>query len=218
MINQKFKHFLLIWVITFVCINSIYLIIGLNSSLITGAFWINLITTDIIQTAYILVAKRIFDFDKLESFYYRLPQIRTIYICLLLNIIANIIPFVLNNFKPWMSLIIEVFLLLISSNYVIRNDAEAEIIENIDKKIIEKTKINEIANRLKGVSKKTYDEKTKTNIKKLYEKIRYLNNGKNDLNVLNEINNEIDYVEMNLSNSDSVEISTKKIEELISKL
>ena len=175
--KKTFKYFFACWLIVFAVFNIITFAIpkeiaGMNK--FGGSFWTGYIFIVIAFLGQLGCAYKAFKKENLKRVFYNISLISISYTGLIAMLIAGSLCMIIPDMPNWISVIICILILAFSAISVIKATLAADIINDVDKKIKDKTLfIKSLMVDAEHLVTVAGSEEIKTVTKKVYEALKY---------------------------------------------
>ncbi len=175
--KKSFKAYVVIWAIFLAVFNVICFVTpgeAAGMSKFGGAFWIGYIFITLAFIGQLVCAVIAFKEKNLQKFFYKLPLISVSYTGLVLTIIVGAVCMIIPDLPNWVGIIACLLVLAFNAIAVIKANAAAEIVSDIDDKIKAQTAFVKLSTvEAQNILNRAKTEKVKAECKKVYEAIRY---------------------------------------------
>lgn len=210
--KRVFKSYAAIWAVLLVIFN----VIAFVSPGWTGAekysssFWIGYVVITLAFLGQLACAWKAFNTDNIRKFFYNVPLITVSYAGLIATFVCGGICMLLSNLFGWVALLVCIIVVAITVLAVIKAGTAGEIVEEIDKKIEEKTAfIKNLRVDAEMLAARESNPETKKALSSLAEKIRYSDPMSNS--ALADVENEILHKFSELKTSENKADDVKEI-------
>lgn len=222
--NKKgFKYYGIIWAILFVVFNVVTFVTPsefAGMSKFGGAFWMGYVFITLAFMGQLAVSYFAFKAENIQKLFYKIPLIRISWTGLILTLVFGVLGMVIPDLPYWVGIIACIIVLGFNAIALVKANAAADIVGEIDDKIKVQTKFIKLltadSEHLMSVSK---TDEMKTVTKKVYEAIRYSDPMSDE--ELSEIENMIKNSFNSFENavfSEDTELASSVAEELISQI
>lgn len=175
--KKSFKTYAVAWAVMFALFNIIcfatpnetaeYIKFG-------GAFWSGYAFIIIAFIGQLLCAYKAFKAENSTKMFYNLPIITISFTGLILTLIFGGACMIIPGLPNWVGIIVCMIILAFCAVSVIKADAAADIVEQIDKKTAEKTSfIKSMTVKCEYITARAKSDEIKKECKKVYEAVRY---------------------------------------------
>lgn len=182
--KTKFKYYLAGWFILLAIFNVIIFATpnewyGFNK--FGGAFWGSYICITIAFVGQLVCAAKAFQAGNATKLFYNIPLITISYTALLLMMVVGSVCFVVPNLPNWIAIVVAVIILGFSAISVVKAQAAADIVSEMDEKIKIKTfTIKSLITDAESLLREAKTEQIKLDVKRVYEALRYADPMSND--------------------------------------
>lgn len=175
--KKSFKAYVVIWAIFLAVFNVICFVTpgeAAGMSKFGGAFWIGYIFIMLAFIGQLVCAVMAFKEKSTQKFFYKLPLITVSYTGLVLTVIVGAVCMAIPNLPNWVGIIACLLVLAFNAVAVIKANAAAGIVSDIDDKVKTQTAFVKISTvETQNILNRAKTEKVKAECKKVYEAIRY---------------------------------------------
>ena len=175
--KKTFKFYAIIWaiclalfnVITFVTPNEIA-----GISKFDGAFWVGYIFITLAFIGQLACTRVAFKAENLKKLFYNIPLISISYSGLVVMLVIGGLTMAIPHFPNWIGIIVCLLVLGITAISVVKSGFAAEIVSNIDTKVLTETAfIKTITVDAQNLMNRANAPMLKEQCKKVYEALRY---------------------------------------------
>ena len=174
--KKNFKYYAIIWAVMFVLFNALTFIvtantIGLDNA--TASFWFSYALIVITFVGQLVCAKEAFNGD-VKKLFYNMPLLSVSYTGLIATVVIGLLCMLVNAIPSWIGACICLIVLAAVIIASIKAKAAADIIQNRDKQIKQKTSfIKNLTVEAETLMNTAKTEEEKKELKKLYEAVKY---------------------------------------------
>lgn len=218
MINKRYKHFLAIWIVVVISFNAVYCILenNIGNPKFDSLFWIACVFTNAMFVGYFLIGKYVFSNSELKDFYYKLSELRIVYIGVFVNIAISITFALLENLQQWIGTIICIVVFAIVCIYVVKADEAVSTVQEIDNSIKEKvSKKKDFTNIAETLYKQADNKKIREILRELYNEFKFSNYHTKDEDNDSKIETYLEELKLNIDDEKKVDVVSKKIIKLL---
>ena len=177
--KKSFKAYVVIWAIFLAVFNVICFVTpgeAAGMSKFGGAFWVGYIFITLAFIGQLVCAVMAFKEKSMQKFFYKLPLITVSYTGLVLTVIVGAVCMAIPNLPNWVGIIVCLLVLAFNAVAVIKANAAAGIVSDIDDKVKTQTAFVKLSTvEVQNILNRAKTEKVKAECKKVYEAIRYSN-------------------------------------------
>lgn len=175
--KKTFKFYAIIWAICLALLNAIAFVTPneiAGISKFDGAFWVGYIFITLAFIGQLACAYVAFKAENLKKLFYNIPLISTSYIGLIVMLVVGGLTMVIPRFPNWIGIIVCLLVLGFTAISVIKAGFAAEIVSDIDTKIVTETAfIKTITVDAQNLISRANAPMLKEQCKKVYEALRY---------------------------------------------
>lgn len=175
--SKNFKYYLGIWAVLLAIFN-VAVFVSPNTvagiSKFGGAFWVGYIFITIAFIGQLVVSYFVFKAENLQKFFYKISLVRISWTGLVLTLVFGTLCMVIPNLPDWIGVIACFVVLAFSAISLVKANAAADIVGEIDDKIKTQTAfIKSLTADTESLMSRAKSEIAKTEVKKVYESVRY---------------------------------------------
>ena len=169
------KVYSIIWILAVALFNIIVFITPNDiANKLNGSFWVGYVFIMLAFIALFMCTAIALKADTLTKVFYRFSIISICYISIGVMLIIGSMSMLIPILQPWLCIILCSLVLGMNIISVLSSVSSATIVENIDKKIAEQTTfIRDITDEADSLLSETMLPELKTEVKKVYEALRY---------------------------------------------
>ena len=175
--KKSFKAYVVIWAIFLAVFNVICFVTpgeAAGMSKFGGAFWVGYIFITLAFIGQLVCAVMAFKEKSTQKFFYKLPLITVSYTGLVLTVIVGAVCMAIPNLPNWVGIIVCLLVLAFNAVAVIKANAAAGIVSDIDDKIKAQTAFVKLSTvEVQNILNRAKTDEVKAECKKVYEAIRY---------------------------------------------
>ena len=174
--NHKTKAYGIAWLITLIIFNIIVFVVPAlpGAEKYTTTFWVSYCAVMLAFVGQLACSFLALREEKKERLFYRIPLIRISYTGLIVMLVVGAVFLTVSALPDWLAVVVCVLILAVQAISVIKASAAAEEVERIDERVKEQTFfIKSLAVDANTLMAQCKTEAVKTEVKKVYEAIRY---------------------------------------------
>ena len=213
--KKSFKLYAAGWLVLFITFNVLILVLPSEIVAISkenGTFWIGYILMVLSFIGQLVCAYTAFSKDNLQRFFYNISLISISYISTIVSIVVSLICITVPIIPFWIGSIICLLILAFSVISIIKAKMAIDIIEDIDEKESNTSFIRNMANEAELLWNTAQNDTYKTELKKVYEALRYSDPVSNEQlsSIEHEMEMSFNRLKNTISNGDEDIISASK--------
>ena len=182
--NKNFKFYAIIWAILIAIFNIITFASPNEFEGMTkfgGAFWVGYVFITVAFLGQLAVSFYAFNTKNMQKFFYKIPLIRISWTGMILTLIFGSVAMYFYEFPKWLGAIICLAIFGFNAISLVKANAAAEIVGEIDDKIKAQTSfIKTLTIDAETLMSRAQNETAKSAAKKVYEAVRYSDPMSND--------------------------------------
>lgn len=182
--KKTFHFYAICWAILLVVFNCVVFLIPneiAGISKFSGSFWVGYVFITLSMIGQLVCAYFAFQQDSLQKFFYNVSLITISYSATILSVVVGAICMAIPFLPPWIGAIVCLLILGFSAVSVIKAKAAVDIVSEIDEKIKAKTFfIKSLTVDAQSLMARANNDPMKSELKKVYEAIRYSDPMSND--------------------------------------
>jgi hypothetical protein len=174
--NKNQKHYIGIWAVLLVLFNAIAFISPgwITHEKYTASFWIGYVFITISFVGQLICALSALKEQNLTKLFYKIPLIRVSYTGLIVSFVVGGACMLISPLPYWIGALAAVIVLAVTAISVLKANAAADIVADIDEKISHKTFfIRNLTADAEGLLSRAKTPEDKAVCKKVYEALRY---------------------------------------------
>lgn len=174
--NKKFKTYLAAWAVLFALFQVIsFVSTGWSGTeKYTPSFWVGYVFITLAFLGQLVCSYFALKEEKASSLFYRIPLLTVSYSGLILSFVVGGLCMLLSPLPYFVGVIVCAVLLAVYAIALIKANAAAEIVENVDRKVKAKTLfVKSLSADAEGLLARARSEEAKAACKKVYEAVRY---------------------------------------------
>lgn len=174
--NKNQKHYIGIWAVLLVLFNAIAFISPgwITHEKYTASFWIGYVFITISFVGQLICALSALKEQNLTKLFYKIPLIRVSYTGLIVSFVVGGACMLISPLPYWIGALAAVIVLAVTAISVLKANAAADIVADIDEKINQKTFfIRNLTADAEGLLSRAKTPEDKAVCKKVYEALRY---------------------------------------------
>lgn len=175
--KKTFHFYAICWIVFLVAFNLIVFLTPneiAGMSKFSGGFWVGYIFATISLIGQLVCTYFAFQQEKLQKFFYNLSIITISYLASVVSVIVGALCMALPFIPTWIGAVVCVLLLAFNVISVIKATAAADIVSKIDDQIKAQTFfIKSLTVDAESLMAKANNNQTKSELKKVYEAVRY---------------------------------------------
>lgn len=174
--NKNQKHYIGIWAVLLVLFNAIAFISPgwITHEKYTASFWIGYVFITISFVGQLICALSALKEQNLTKLFYKIPLIRVSYTGLIVSFVVGGACMLISPLPYWIGALAAVIVLAVTAISVLKANAAADIVADIDEKISHKTFfIRNLTADAEGLVSRAKTPEDKAVCKKVYEALRY---------------------------------------------
>lgn len=218
--KKTFNIYSICWTILLVLFNLVAFLIpnevaGISKS--SGGFWIGYISVTVAFVGQLVCAHYAFRQENLQKFFYNVSLIAISYSATFLTIVVGALCMVILVVPAWIGAIVCLLALGFSAISVLKAKAAADIVDEIDRKIkVQTFFIKSLTMDMESLMPRAQSEEIKTELRKVYETIRYSDPMSSDAltNIEAQITLKLDSLPKSVESGD-IEGVRAKVDELM---
>ena len=172
--NKKFNHYILLWAIML----AVYVIAAVVASFVlkvdNKSFFFGYVSVALAFFAEIACAWKVYKKDSLQKFFYNIPILKLLHGSLFLITVIGSACMLIPKAPVWAGAAAVLLIAAVTAVAVIKADAAAEIISDIDEKVAASTEtVKKLRTEAASLRALAQDAETKNAVKKIEELLRY---------------------------------------------
>lgn len=174
--KKQSKHYLIAWAILLVLFNGIAFAMPgwITHEKFTASFWIGYVFVTVSFVGQLFCACRAFRAENKTKLFYSIPLIRISYTGLVITFIFGGLSMLLSALPGWVAAVVAVIVLAATAVAVIKADAAAELVEQVDETVKTRTAlIRSLTAEAESLQAAAKSSEAKAACKKVYEALRY---------------------------------------------
>ena len=174
--KKQSKHYLIAWAILLVLFNGIAFAMPgwITHEKFTASFWIGYVFVTVSFVGQLFCACRAFRAENKTKLFYSIPLIRISYTGLVITFIFGGLSMLLSALPGWVAAVVAVIVLAATAVAVIKADAAAELVEQVDETVKNRTAlIRSLTAEAESLQAAAKSSEAKAACKKVYEALRY---------------------------------------------
>ena len=174
--NKNQKHYIGFWAILFVLFQLIAFISPgwINIEKYTSSFWIGYVFITLSFAGQLICTMIVLKEENLTKLFYKIPLIRISYIGLIVSFVVGGACMLISPLPYWVGATVAVVMLAVAALSLIKANAAAEIVAEIDDKISKQTFfIRNLTMEAEKLMARAKTPEAKATCKKVYEAVRY---------------------------------------------